>query len=149
MTDRALIRPRSLALVLAPASRRAANDVHAPDAYVARALAAMRSNPARRWTVTGLARVAGLSRAPFARRFRCATGTSPLRWLLAHRLGLAESLLAESDGTLAAIAAAIGYSSEFAFSKAFKRRVGIAPATFRRLAFGRISRAAPRFRAAA
>ncbi len=150
MTDRALLRPRVLPFsTLAPASRRTANDVHAPDTYVARALDAMRSDPARRWTVAALARVAGLSRAPFARRFRGATGTSPLRWLLAHRLGLAGSLLAESDGTLAAIAAAIGYSSEFAFSKAFKRLVGIAPATFRRLALGRVPSVTPRCRAAA
>jgi transcriptional regulator GlxA family with amidase domain len=111
-----------------------ANDVHALDPYVARALAAMKAEPARPWTVASLARVAGLSRAPFARRFREATGTSPLRWLSEHRLALAEERLVETDLGLAAIAVEIGYASEFAFSKAFKRKVGVAPGVFRRSA---------------
>jgi transcriptional regulator GlxA family with amidase domain len=111
-----------------------ANDVHAPDWYVQRALAAMRADPARRWTVAALARVAGLSRAPFARRFHRSTGTSPLRWLTEHRLGLAQSRLVQTDLGLAAIAVEIGYGSDFAFAKAFKRTFGVAPGGFRRLA---------------
>lgn len=130
-----------------------ANDVHARDAYVERALAAMKADPARRWTVASLARVAGLSRAPFARRFRRATGTAPLRWLAEHRIGLAGARLAEGDLALAAIAAEIGYRSEFALSKAFKRIVGVAPVVFRRRALASAGFAAapavPAFRAAA
>jgi transcriptional regulator GlxA family with amidase domain len=111
-----------------------ANDVHAPDSFVQRALEAMMADPARRWTVAALARVAGLSRAPFARRFRRSTDTSPLRWLTEHRLGLAQRRLVATDLGLAAIALDIGYSSDFAFAKAFKRAFGIAPGSFRRLA---------------
>jgi AraC-like DNA-binding protein len=92
------------------------------------------ADPARRWTVAALARVAGLSRAPFARRFRRSTGTSPLRWLTEHRLGLAQRRLVATDLGLAAIAVEIGYSSDFAFAKAFKRAFGVAPGGFRRLA---------------
>jgi len=111
----------------------AANDVSPPDPYVERALAAMRSDPARTWTVAALAKVAGLSRAPFARRFRESTGIAPLRWLREHRLGLAkERLIEESDLALAEIAVDIGYATEFAFAKAFKRLFGIAPGTYRR-----------------
>jgi transcriptional regulator GlxA family with amidase domain len=125
---------------------RAANDVllDQADVFVERAIGAMRADPARRWTVASLARVACLSRAAFARRFQRATGTSPLRWLTEHRLRLAQARLRESKVALAAIAVSIGYASEFAFSKAFKRHFGVAPNVFRRSAFG-----APSFRAAA
>jgi transcriptional regulator GlxA family with amidase domain len=127
-----------------------ASDLQVNDAYVERALAAMRTDPARRWTVASLARVAGLSRAPFARRFRRATGTSPLRWLAGHRLGLARTRLVETDLALAAIAGEIGYSSDFAFAKAFKRLFGVAPGIFRRVAPApRQGSAVPIFRAAA
>jgi AraC-like DNA-binding protein len=103
-----------------------------PDPYVARALAAMKKEPARRWTVAALARVAGLSRAAFARRFTEAEGEPPLRWLASYRVALARARLLESDAPLAAIAVEIGYASEFAFAKAFKRLAGIAPGRFRR-----------------
>ena len=130
-----------------------ANDIRARDAYVERALAAMRDNPARRWTVATLARVAGLSRAPFARRFQRATGTSPLRWLTEHRLERARRSLVETDLGIAAIAVEIGYASDFAFSKAFKRLFGVAPGMFRRVhrveAMLRSASTAPTFRAAA
>ncbi len=125
------------------------------DEHVVRALVAMTEDPARSWTVAALARVAGLSRAPFARRFRRATGTSPRRWLTVHRLELAQARLAAvdaGDATLSAIATSIGYASEFAFSKAFKRVFGVAPALFRRIAAARHVPAvtpSPRFRAAA
>ncbi|MBX3201359.1 MAG: helix-turn-helix transcriptional regulator [Labilithrix sp.] len=125
-----------------------ANDVHARDAYVERALAAMKADPARRWTVTSLARAAGLSRAPFARRFRRATGTAPLRWLAEHRIGLAGDRLVEGELALAAIAAEVGYRSEFALSKAFKRILGVAPTVYRRRALASVG-VAPAFRAAA
>jgi len=116
-----------------------ANDVDVaasgpPDAYVDRALAAMTAEPARRWTVASLARVAGLSRAAFARRFRCATGKAPLQWLTDLRLGLATERLVRSDDSIAEIAFVVGYGSEFALSKAFKRRFGVAPGVYRRTA---------------
>lgn len=135
MSERALPgRDVALPSVIRTRREASANDVHARDAYVERALAAMEADPARRWTVAALARAAGLSRAPFARRFRRATGTAPLRWLAGHRAALAGERLAEGELALAAIAAEIGYGSEFAFSKAFKRVVGVAPAVYRRRA---------------
>ncbi|MBX3232188.1 MAG: helix-turn-helix transcriptional regulator [Labilithrix sp.] len=113
--------------------------------HVARALDAMRADPARRWTVAELARRAGLSRAAFARRFKEATGISPLRWLAEHRLTLAAERLRTSGLTLARVAALVGYACEFAFAKAFKRAYGLPPGVYRR----RARTAAPAFRAAA
>jgi len=105
----------------------------ARDARVTRALELMRTHPDRRWTVETLARAVGLSRAVFGRRFTAFTGTSPLRYLTELRLALAAASLAhEDDSALAALAARVGYASEFSFSRAFKRRYGVAPGTFRR-----------------
>jgi transcriptional regulator GlxA family with amidase domain len=120
------------------------------DSHVARALAAMKADPARRWTVAALGRAAGLSRAALARRFTNALGVSPLRWLAEHRLGLAKAQLVETDLPLAAIAGEIGYQCEFAFAKAFKRIVGLPPGTYRRMArTHRVASGVPMFRAAA
>jgi transcriptional regulator GlxA family with amidase domain len=102
------------------------------DFHVARAIAAMKADPTRRWTVAALARVGGLSRAAFARRFTHQMKMSPIRWLVEHRLHLAQQRLVDTDLGLAAIAFEIGYASEFAFAKAFKRLFGIAPGRFRR-----------------
>jgi AraC-like DNA-binding protein len=97
----------------------------------------MKADPARRWTVKSLARVGGLSRAAFARRFSRTVGVGPFRWLTEHRLHLAQAKLMDGEDGLAAIAAEVGYGSEFAFAKAFKRRFGVAPGRFRRLLDGR------------
>jgi AraC-like DNA-binding protein len=94
----------------------------------------MKADPSRRWTVAALARVGGLSRAAFARRFTRALGVSPLRWLGEYRLRMAQTRLVETDLALAGIAFEIGYESEFAFAKAFKRLFGVAPGIFRRRA---------------
>src|SRR5690606_7003562 len=83
------------------------------DPYVSKALALMRAEPATRFTVTSLARRVGLSRAAFARRFVESTGEPPLRRLTALRMERAAELLVESDECLAAIAARVGYESEF------------------------------------
>ena len=117
------------------------------DAFVERAVAALRADPKRTWTVAALARVAGLSRAPFARRFRHATGTSPRRWLIAYRIELAREHLAKGEPTLEQVADLVGYASEFAFSKAFTRIVGMPPGVYRRIARSRIDHGT--FRAAA
>lgn len=102
------------------------------DLRVARAMRAVRAEPARRFSVRELAKVAGASRATFARLFQRATGLSPKRWLTAERLEYAARLLQASDASLAEIAGRIGYANEFAFSRAFKRHHGVAPARFRR-----------------
>jgi transcriptional regulator GlxA family with amidase domain len=101
------------------------------DLRVARALGALESELARRWNVRSLAKLAGASRATFGRLFRAATGTSPKRWLTARRLERAAVLLVTTDATLAEIALQVGYASEFALSRAFKRHHGVAPARHR------------------
>lgn len=121
-----------------------ANDFE-PATPIARALAAMRADPTRRWTVAGLARQAGLSRAAFARRFKQEVGVSPMRWLAEHRLRHAAEVLQRTDRSLADLAVEVGYQCEFAFAKAFKRLFGIAPGLYRRSARTSV----PAFRAAA
>ncbi|MET7426987.1 AraC family transcriptional regulator [Dactylosporangium sp. NPDC005555] len=102
------------------------------DAPVAAALQAMHRDPARPWTVGSLAAEAGLSRTPFARRFTGLLGQPPLTYLTWWRMTVAARLLRESDAPLSAVAADVGYTSEFAFAAAFKRRQGAAPGRFRR-----------------
>ncbi len=105
------------------------------DSHVERALAAMKQDPARRWTVADLARIAGLSRAPFARRFERTMGAPPLRYLTELRLRRAATRLVTTDAGLAAIAIDVGYATEFSFAKAFKRAFGVAPGMFRKRAW--------------
>jgi transcriptional regulator GlxA family with amidase domain len=102
------------------------------DPRIERAIEAMTREPSRKWTAASLAKIAGLSRAPFCRRFVEETGLPPLAWLTELRMQLAAARLRETDDTLAAIALAVGYVSEFAFGKAFKRHFGRAPGLFRR-----------------
>lgn len=102
------------------------------DLRVARVLKAVQAEPARRFTVRDLAKLAGASRASFVRLFLVATGESPQRWLRARRLEQAAQLLVSGDERLAEIAARVGYVSEFALSRAFKRRYGLSPAVYRR-----------------
>lgn len=108
---------------------------HAPaDFLVRRALQLFAEQPARRWTVDDIAATLGVSRAVLGRRFNAAVGTPPLRALTAIRMRYAEHLLRETDDGLAAIADAVGYDSEFAFSRAFKRARALAPIPYRRQA---------------
>jgi AraC-like DNA-binding protein len=101
------------------------------DLRVARALAAVKAEPNRRFSVQELAKVAGASRASFARLFRAQVGTSPQRFLRARRLEQAAALLVGTDERLSRIAQRVGYVSEFALSRAFKRHYGVAPARYR------------------
>ncbi len=103
------------------------------DKRVMKALSLLQGEPSKRWTVERLARAVGLSRAAFARRFAAVSGRSPLRYLTELRLALAAHQLDTSDDSLAEVAQRVGYASEFAFSRAFKRQHGVAPGTFRRL----------------
>ena len=102
------------------------------DPGIARALDRIHAEPQRAWTVASLAREEGLSRAAFARRFAHAVGMPPLAYLTRWRMTIAGRLLRESDLKLAAIAGRVGYSSEFAFAKTFKRDYGMAPGAYRR-----------------
>jgi len=101
------------------------------DRPVARALSLLQAEPARRWTVAQLSRAAGVSRAAFARRFADVTGRPPLRYLTELRLSLAADLLERTCASLAELALEVGYRSEFAFSRAFRRQYGIAPGRYR------------------
>ena len=102
------------------------------DLRVERALAALRAEPARHFSIAELAKLAGASRSNFARLFTRALGSTPHAWLAAHRLELARRLVTETRQSLAEIASQTGYASEFGLSRAFKRRFGVAPGVFRR-----------------
>ncbi len=102
------------------------------DPVLASALHAIHNDPGFPWTVESLGQRAGLSRAAFARRFTAMVGEPPLTYLTNWRMTTAARLLRETDGALSSIAKQTGYSSEFAFAKAFKRRYGTAPGGYRR-----------------
>jgi AraC-like DNA-binding protein len=102
------------------------------DPCVAAVLAAIHADPAKPWTVAGLARTAGLSRAAFAARFTGCVGEPPMRYLLSLRMQRARTLLRDPDATVAAVAAQVGYGSDVAFAVAFKREAGTSPGAFRR-----------------
>jgi AraC-like DNA-binding protein len=106
------------------------------DPAITAALRHIHQDPARSWTVEALGGTAGLSRAAFSRRFTALVGTPPLSYLTWWRLTLAAQLLRDSDKPLQSIATGIGYTSEFAFAKAFKREHGLAPGRYRRQSRG-------------
>ncbi len=101
------------------------------DEGLGRAMAAMHERPEAEWTVPELARVAGMSRATFARRFDELVGTTPAAFLQGLRVDVARRLLTHTDKSVAEVAAAVGYASEFSFSRTFKKHSGLAPSFFR------------------
>jgi AraC-like DNA-binding protein len=101
------------------------------DRYVGRALNLMHAEPTRAWTLQELAKEAGLSRSSFAERFAGYVGIPPMQYLQKWRLQIAASRLVDGGGSIAAIAADVGYESEAAFSRAFKRVIGASPADWR------------------
>jgi AraC-like DNA-binding protein len=102
--------------------------------YVARALALLHGDIARRWTVDDLGREVGLSRSALADRFIHLIGVPPMHYLGNWRMQVAAQKLRDSSASLAQVAVAVGYDSEAAFSRAFKKTFGAAPATWRRSA---------------
>jgi AraC-like DNA-binding protein len=101
------------------------------DQQVSRVLERLHGRPAHPWTLEELAREAGLSRSVLAERFAHFVGVPPIQYLTQWRIQLAASLLRSTRATLAEIAERVGYGSEVALSHAFKRMVGVAPATYR------------------
>ena len=101
------------------------------DPAVGTALRAVHAEPARAWTVAGLAAQASLSRASFARRFTDLLGVAPLTYVVEWRMALAREQLRDSDAGLAAVAHSLGYASEFSFAAAFKRHHGVPPGRWR------------------
>jgi AraC-like DNA-binding protein len=102
------------------------------DPTLAEILARMHADPAAPWTVAQLAAVGGVSRATLGRRFVEFVGESPSAYLTRWRLHLAARMLRTTDDSIGKIARAVGYTSEYAFSRAFSRAWGTAPGRFRR-----------------
>jgi AraC family transcriptional regulator, alkane utilization regulator len=102
------------------------------DPLVGRAVSELHADPARAWSLAALAKRVGLSRTMLAQRFRRVAGTTPMKYLADWRLQLASSLLKAEELSIAAAAARVGYQSEAAFNRAFKRRVGEPPAQWQK-----------------
>lgn len=104
----------------------------ASDPHIARAVDAIRDDPGSAWTLERLARVASTSRSAFAERFHTVVGEPPARYLLRVRMERAKALLADGRLSVAQTATSLGYGSEAAFSRAFRRHTGSNPSAWRR-----------------
>jgi len=102
------------------------------DPAVGRALAALHADPGRHWSIEDLARDAALSRSALAERFGRLIGEPPMQYLTRWRMGLAGQALRAGSEPVARIAERLGYESEAAFNRAFKREFGLPPAAWRR-----------------
>jgi AraC-like DNA-binding protein len=103
----------------------------ARDREIGKVLALMHSQPEESWTLERLAEEAGLSRSVLAQRFRKYLGEPPLAYLTRWRLQLSAQMLDSTSHSMAQIAAEVGYESEAAFNRAFKRQFGDPPARYR------------------
>jgi len=101
------------------------------DPVLGPALSRLHGDPARHWTVADLAAGAAVSRSLLDERFRQVLGRSPIRYLTEWRMHLAEELLATTDMSIVGVARRVGYDSEEAFSRAFKRERGSSPSHWR------------------
>src|SRR5262245_215472 len=95
-------------------------------------LGLLHKDVARQWTVDTLGREVGLSRSALADRFTRLIGVPPMHYLADWRMQIATEKLRSTNNSLAQVAQVIGYESEAAFSRAFKKAFGVAPATWRR-----------------
>jgi AraC-like DNA-binding protein len=101
------------------------------DAQVGKALRLLHEQPVRDWTVDELAREVGLSRSVLAQRFAELVGESPIRYLANWRMQLAKQMMREGTHNIQEVATRVGYDSEAAFNRAFKRATGSPPAAWR------------------
>lgn len=101
------------------------------DPYVGRALATLHDRPAEPWTVESLAKVAAISRSALAERFTQLVGDAPMQYLTRWRMQLAATALRTRGTSVFEAATEVGYASEAAFSRAFKKVVGVSPAAWR------------------
>jgi AraC-like DNA-binding protein len=106
------------------------------DRHVGRALALLHEEPARDWTIEALAAEAALSRSAFYERFVQFVGQPPMQYLTQWRMQVAARLLREGRAPVASVALEVGYDSEAAFARAFKRITGTPPAAWRRVRQG-------------
>jgi transcriptional regulator GlxA family with amidase domain len=104
------------------------------DRQIGQALALMHAGPERDWSLASLAQAVGMSRSAFAARFTALVGEPALQYLTQWRLQLARAYLQDSPQPLAALATRVGYQSEAAFCRAFKRHFGVPPGRARRAA---------------
>jgi len=104
----------------------------ARDPIISEVLALLHKEPADPWTIANLARQVGLSRTRLSQRFRSFLGESPMAYLAQWRLKLGADILQTTENSVAEVAAAVGYGSEAAFNRAFKREFKCPPAQFRR-----------------
>ena len=102
------------------------------DPYVARALALFHNQISHAWTVDAVSRDVGLSRSAFAERFSRLIGEAPMQYLARWRMQVAAQKLRGTSSSLGQVAQMVGYESEAAFSRAFKKSFGSAPANWRR-----------------
>jgi AraC family transcriptional regulator, alkane utilization regulator len=102
------------------------------DPYVGKALRLLHANPVRDWTVEELAREVAVSRSVLAQRFTELVGEAPMRYLANWRMQLAKQLMREGARNIQEVATRVGYESEAAFNRAFKRATGSPPATWRK-----------------
>lgn len=102
------------------------------DRYVGRVLGLMHEHPAEAWTMEQVADRVGLSRSALHERFVHFIGLTPMQYLTNWRMQLASRLLTQGSATLASVGVDTGYASEAAFSRAFKRAVGVPPSVWRR-----------------
>jgi AraC-like DNA-binding protein len=103
------------------------------DRYVGRALTLLHQHPGAPWSIEELSRQVGLSRSALHERFIAFVGQPPIHYLAQWRMQVAARLLRDTASSVAAIALEVGYDSEAAFARAFKRLVGMPPATWRRM----------------
>jgi AraC-like DNA-binding protein len=106
------------------------------DRQIGKALNLMHQDIAREWTLTELSRAASMSRSVFSARFRALVGEPPMLYLARWRMLKARELLLDTSLTLGRISERVGYRSEFAFSKAFKKLLGRTPGYIRKEAAG-------------
>jgi AraC-like DNA-binding protein len=104
------------------------------DKQIGRAIALIHRDPARDWTVASLAAAVGMSRSAFAARFTELVGEPAMHYLSRWKMHAALTWLKESDAPLSQVASKLGYESEAAFSRAFKRLMGVSPGAARRQA---------------
>jgi len=102
------------------------------DKQMSAAITAMHDDPAHRWTLQELAQVAGMSRSIFAQKFKDTVGEPPMEYLVRWRMTLAADKLVNSSDPISVIALSLGYESESAFGKAFKRVMGCSPRQYGR-----------------
>lgn len=102
------------------------------DPRLRKALGAMHRDSAQGWTLESLAQTAGMSRASFAQRFHDLVGTTPIEYLTRWRMTQAELMLRNPQVSVASAAERVGYETEAAFRRAFKRVHGVGPGSIRR-----------------